>query len=269
MNSGHSDRNKCETICTFVRPVRTLTEASGVPEAEESRDYKNIRAPKLPSQEEIDLHNMTHFPYRSWCPHCTRGHAQADHHQRIGKEDQDIPVVSVDYFWLKDNEKKEKDKKGDEGEKDEKKSEGENPIVAIYDRKSEWIAARVIKAKGKEEVAVRRVADEIRKLGYKRLILKSDQERAEITLKEGVRRELMGEVIFEESPVGEHASNGEIESAIKRLGMQVRTMKDALEARYKEKITRDHPSATWLIGYAGDIIKRYRIGEDGKTVGRE
>ena len=71
--------------------------------------------------------------------------------------------------------------------------------------------------------------------------------------------------MFEESPVGEHSANGEVENAIKRVQGQARTMKDALEARYKRKLDQSSNCATWLVGYAADVIKRYKVGDDGKT----
>ena len=59
---------------------------------------------------------------------------------------------------------------------------------------------------------------EIRNLGYKRLILKSDQERSIKALKDAVKERMMDiELVLEESPVGEHQSNGEVENAVKRM----------------------------------------------------
>ena len=33
-------------------------------------------APKQPSDRERALHEVTHLPYKSWCPHCVAGRAQ-------------------------------------------------------------------------------------------------------------------------------------------------------------------------------------------------
>ena len=38
--------------------------------------------PQLPSQTEIDEHNMTHSPFRSWCRHCVRGRVESHPHHR-------------------------------------------------------------------------------------------------------------------------------------------------------------------------------------------
>ena len=53
--------------------------------------------PKLPTPEEVD--NLTHLPYRSWCPHCVRGKGKTMDHRRAGK-DKLIPEIHVDYCFM-------------------------------------------------------------------------------------------------------------------------------------------------------------------------
>ena len=38
-----------------------------------TRPIQRMQEPRKPSQEEVDAHNLTHLPYRSWCRHCVRG----------------------------------------------------------------------------------------------------------------------------------------------------------------------------------------------------
>ena len=42
--------------------------------------------PKLPTPEEVDTHNLTHLPCRSWCPHCVRGKGKTMDHRRAGRD---------------------------------------------------------------------------------------------------------------------------------------------------------------------------------------
>ena len=44
-------------------------------EEEEAGMRKCVRMqdPKLPSKTEVEEHNITHLPFRSWCRHCVRG----------------------------------------------------------------------------------------------------------------------------------------------------------------------------------------------------
>ena len=39
---------------------------------EEGQLVKTKPIPERPSKEEVEIHNKTHIPYRSWCPHCVR-----------------------------------------------------------------------------------------------------------------------------------------------------------------------------------------------------
>ena len=45
--------------------------------------WKRMLDPRLPSQEDIDLHMMTHLPYRNWCEHCVKGRAKEMNHQKV------------------------------------------------------------------------------------------------------------------------------------------------------------------------------------------
>lgn len=52
-----------------------------VKEAEEGRMAKPLKAPSLPSPEEIEAHEVSHIPFRAWCSHCVRGRGKSYSHQ--------------------------------------------------------------------------------------------------------------------------------------------------------------------------------------------
>jgi hypothetical protein len=155
------------------------------------------------------------------------------------------------------------------------------PILVGIDRRTKWIFAHMVPSKGLDAHAIKMMQREVRLSGYSRMILKSDQEPSILALLEAVKREkgeaieLTGKVmnkakeelqmIAEESPVGEHPSNGEVENAIKSAQSQIRTMRLALQARYKTKIRTDHPIMPWLVHHAALLIDICRIGTDGCT----
>ena len=68
---------------------------------------------------------------------------------------------------------------------------------------------------------------------------------------------------MEESPVGESASNGEIENAIKQVEGQFRSIKSSLEERIIRKLPREHMAVPSLVRRAAETIDRYAIGSDG------
>ena len=72
-------------------------------ESEESEVVKVACMPCMPTQEEVEIHNATHFPFRSWCKFCVAGKAKANPHWK--KDDsraQGEHVVSLDYAFLGD-----------------------------------------------------------------------------------------------------------------------------------------------------------------------
>ena len=83
---------------------------------EEAEEPACVRGEK-PSDAEIRAHNLKHLPFRSWCPHCVRGKAVAGIHRRKEQDRESaIPIVSIDYAFLKSK----KTKSGDGGEQEDK-----------------------------------------------------------------------------------------------------------------------------------------------------
>ena len=147
----------------------------------------------------------------------------------------------------------------------------------MHDNKSKSIFASVVPKKGRDPYAVKRVGADLRWLGYRRIVFKTDQENSITALKrrvsqekmneirESLEREVHGEMVMEESPAYESQSNGRIENAVKRWQGQLRTMLDALIAKYGYHIEKDHPCLPWLVRYASTVLNRYHVMDDGKT----
>ena len=152
----------------------------------------------MPCEADGNYHNLTHLPFRSWCPYCVQGKAVSHPHVKRKAEEADVPVISSDYMGLKHREPE----------------EGQNPIIVTVDRKTKTKFAHVLKAKGVDHYAVEICARDLTTgLGYNKFVLKDDQEPAIKSLREAVIRRvgaIKGEVqvIPEESPVGESQSNG-------------------------------------------------------------
>ena len=56
---------------------------------EESRVLRTKRAPHEPTNEEIRVHEVSHTPYRSWCPFCVAGRGKSDSHFKGDGEEDD------------------------------------------------------------------------------------------------------------------------------------------------------------------------------------
>ena len=59
-----------------------------------------LPSPKLPSQSEVEFHNLTHVPYRSWCPFCVAARRKNDAHRSQDGEDREVPLLCSDYCFL-------------------------------------------------------------------------------------------------------------------------------------------------------------------------
>ena len=80
---------------------RQQKEEGAEEEGEEGREAKRIPIPSGPSKEEREKHNLTHTPYRSWCPHCVRARGRSTQHKKGDKEQESlVPRISFDYFFL-------------------------------------------------------------------------------------------------------------------------------------------------------------------------
>ena len=70
----------------------------------EGRKVKVKRAPREPTQEERDRHNVSHCPFRSWCKSCVLGQSVSSGHFRArDDEEKGVPEVSMDYMYMGEN----------------------------------------------------------------------------------------------------------------------------------------------------------------------
>ena len=73
-----------------------------MPEEVLAQRMRNIGDPRLPTQSEVDNHNITHVPYRNWCPHCVRGRGKDLDHRRSVDDDHKVQEFSLDYCFMSD-----------------------------------------------------------------------------------------------------------------------------------------------------------------------
>ena len=64
------------------------------------RFMRKLHDPKLPSRAEVDAHNLTHLPFRSWCRHCVRGRGQEESHRKCeAREGDGVPEIHFDFAF--------------------------------------------------------------------------------------------------------------------------------------------------------------------------
>ena len=136
-----------------------------------------IPQPSSPTADEWIQHQLTHLPFRSWCPICIQAKGKnPPHRKRKGREKKSMPTISIDYMFMNR-------KPNDE--------ELMHPILVIKDDRSGGIWALPTDRKGRGGLnIVPRIVEVINSLGYGRIILKSDQENSIVDLSSEVRRVL-------------------------------------------------------------------------------
>lgn len=211
------------------------------------------RHPGDPTKAEVDEHNLTHCPYRSWCPVCVEAQGKEDPHYRATKEDlnNEAPVVSMDYKELSEY-------------SDDKVS---LTTIVCRDKWTKSVAAHAVKAKGSIECA-KRLQEFLDSFGYKDITVKSDNESAIKVLRDEVinRRERPTR------PAGSvpmhPQTHGLAEKAVQDVIDQIRKLKMALERRLKANVPVNSPIMHWMIEHAALLLNRHQLGHDGKTAYR-
>ena len=233
------------------RPEDQPPEMEDVPEYEVDEEEVHSsgiqKTPMLPTQSEIDEHNVTHVPFRSWCPFCIRGRGlSSGHFAKKEPDDQQIPTLSVDYMFL-----------GDESSRDT-----DLTVLVVRDRRTKSVWAHPVPAKGVENpFGARQLLKDVESTGYKRVILKGDQEPSVQALLQQVKNGFKGECVLEGAPVEAHGkSNGEAERAVQMVQGMARTLKEYVEYHSEVELKADHPALPWLVEHAATVLTLFHKG---------
>jgi hypothetical protein len=134
---------------------------------EEGREVRNRRPARGPTAEELRVHRLTHWPFRSWCPDCVAGRAKDWGHPQREKKEREVPTVHLDYCFPRDH-------------------EGGDSVATIVgkDDLSKMSISHVVPRKGADhEWVVKQLVRDLQRMGHHgRLVLHSDQEPALVDL---------------------------------------------------------------------------------------
>ena len=64
------------------------------------RNVLKMMNPRRPSQDEVDEHEITHIPFRSWCRHCVLGRGKEAPHKKMDGAAVDMPEIHWDFMFL-------------------------------------------------------------------------------------------------------------------------------------------------------------------------
>ena len=225
--------------------------------------------PGQPTRGQREEHNLTHFPFRSWCRACVLGRAKDKPSRKIKAQfaESVLPRVRMDYCFLTEDVDKES---GEHGETEVESARTTITVAVMQDSLTKSVWAYAVESKGSmEEWMVQQACEDLETIGLKneRIVLKSDQEPAMVDVLKEIqkKRECDFGSALDNSRVGDSDSNGTIESAIGSFEGVARTLRIALEEKIGAKVAASDPIVPWLIRHAGHIITRCWVRPNGKT----
>ena len=98
-------------------------------------------------------------------------------------------------------------------------------------------------------------------MGYKRVILKSDQEPSIVALCDAVKNGWHGEVVPEASPKGESKSNGEVERAVQSVHGLARTSRTSWNSGPELLWNPEARLLEWLVEHCSNLLLLFHKGE--------
>ena len=290
-----SPSRSCDRTCATASADRVdgAAAAAGDVEAEEEiriedeqdtevEPVRTIPDPGKPTAREIELHRMTHLPFRLWCRWCVLGRGRGLYHKK--SDGSLIPIIGMDYFFLtrggpKTGKELLEELDGGtygsaEGIEKIRTARGKGEIVKcilIRCSTSKIVMAHVIPQKGNDEdnYAANLVVQALEWLGHTRVILKSDGEPAMQAL---VKRAMelakisaqdFHQITKEDSIAYDSQSNGSTETGIRIIRGLFRSVKLCFEARVARTVPITHAIIPWMLQHVCMLLNVMVKGTDG------
>ena len=139
------------------------------------------------------------------------------------------------------------------------------PILCVKCRNSPTgcLGATVVDRKGASDDASSFLTAFIKSLGFKRILVRSDNERPLLSLIERVTCNLTGvEFVQMTSPEGDHAANGLAEVGVREIKAQTRILRSQVEQRLANRTDEKDPLMSWIPRHAGKLC--VQVQTDGR-----
>ena len=233
---------------------------------EEAMTPRAARSPAKPGAKEVEDHDLSHCPPRSWCVHCVKGQAKDFRHETVRGDYAESLVarVCMDYCFLTEGVKKTEDSNANV---ETAKTSLTVLVMTETECKSIWAYAVEVKG-GSDPWIVEQIVEDLETIGLteERLVLKTDQESSITDLQKEIALARKGHgTAIENSRIGDSNSNGRVERAIQDVEGLIRTLRSATEEKIGVRIELSDSIVPWLVRHAGAIITMCRIRSNGRT----
>ena len=106
----------------------------------------------------------------------------------------------------------------------------------------------------------------VKDLGFRRIILKCDNEPSAKSLQDAVIQACVGVEVIPQGPLeGDHMANGRVENGLREVEQQCRTLRISAEHNTGVRISDDSPLLSWLLRFAAQVMNKMSFGKGGKT----
>jgi hypothetical protein len=150
-------------ICPVTPALVELPEGEG-------QAPKAVTSPAQPTQKEKEEHELTHWPFRSWCQACVAGRGKDAPHKRVDRSSDEVPTVDMDYMFLPEA-----------GRLDMLTA------LVVKDTSSGAVVSISVEEKGPAEYPVKVTTRALDTWGYARIVLRTDGEPAITALARAIK----------------------------------------------------------------------------------
>ena len=197
-------------------------------------------ATRQPSERERRLHEITHLPFRKWCPFCIAGKARADYKHSVEAEEvqaREHPVIQLDIMF----------------------GPGGSAVLLLIDTWTRF----VFTAQMKQKSATDAISEFLGVLGYFRKIeIVSDNEPVIISgIKQAqILRSKSGlETIVQQSKSFDKGRTAVAERAIQTVRAQGRTLVNYVEHQISARYPDSHPIHMWSLLHSAWLLNRFHL----------
>ena len=213
---------------------------------------------KAPSDQEKELHALTHTPYAAWCPACLKHRARPDQHRRSGtSHDTPVPVVSMDFAVTK---KKDGLDPNPEGAADDKGA----LWLVLTDRHTGYLGCIPIQSKGQLHYMTHEVLSFVQGLGYSEVGFYGDNEPSIRQILKTIitsRHALGLKTRIYTTKVKDSAGNALAENSIQRIRQLACTLVEDVCERTGLVFPCEHAIWSWAGRHAAWCLNRYQVGK--------
>ena len=163
----------------------------GLCDGDEGIVPRSVPEASSPTKQEVAEHNLSHTPFRSWCPHCVFGRSMERKCASEGRVPGVIQCIHADYLYMGSSE-----------------VEGTTPILVVKDDHTESVFANVVPSKGVNEYTVKQIVEDIDSTGHTSILFKTDNEPTVLAIQEQVKSRRPHKTVLENSVRGKSKTNG-------------------------------------------------------------